>query len=243
MTAGLAARRTARGSACTSCRSRRGTPRCGRPCPSRGIVRIAVDAASAMPAQPSVPASASAISSSPVVGSILCASIGGSTGSCLLRRLLHDLDAHELRGHRLAQMLAHRLEQVEGLGLVLVERIALAVAAQPDHLAQMLEHDQMLAPEMVERLQQDRLLDVAHDVRAPLRDLGRHVLVGAALDAREQLLVGDALFLGPFVDRQVEARARASALPSGRRRPTARDRRSRERAWRRGRRSRRGACR
>ena len=63
----------------------------------------------------------------------------------------------------------------------------------------------MLAPEMVERLQQDRLLDIAHDVGAPLRDLGGHVLVGAPLDAREQLLVGDAFFLGPFVDRQVEA--------------------------------------
>ena len=63
----------------------------------------------------------------------------------------------------------------------------------------------MLAPEMIERLQQDRLLDIAQDVRAPLRDLGRHVLVGAALDARAQLLVGDAFLLGPFVDRQVEA--------------------------------------
>ena len=58
---------------------------------------------------------------------------------------------------------------------------------------------------MVERLQQDRLLDVAHDVRPPLRDLAGHVLVGAALDAREDFLVGDAFFLRPFVDRQIEA--------------------------------------
>ena len=101
----------------------------------------------------------------------------------LRRRRRLDLDPHQLRGDRFAQALAHRLEQIEGFGLVLVERIALAVTAQPDHLAQMIEHHQMLAPQMVERLQQDRLLDIADDVGAPLRDLRRHVLVGAALDA------------------------------------------------------------
>ena len=58
----------------------------------------------------------------------------------LVGRLLHDLDPHQLRGHRLAQLGDHRLEQVEGFRLVFVERIALAVAAQADHLAQMLEH-------------------------------------------------------------------------------------------------------
>ena len=62
----------------------------------------------------------------------------------------------------------------------------------------------MLAPEVIQRLQQDGLLDVAHHVGAPLRHLGRHVLVDALLDARQQFLVGDALFLGPFVDRQVD---------------------------------------
>src|SRR4051812_26760436 len=101
-------------------------------------------------------------------------------------------------------MRAHLLEEVERFGLVLLQRIALAVAAQADDLAQMVEHDQMLAPEMVERLQQNGLLDVTHHVGAPLPDLGRHVLVGPGLDAREQLLVGDALFLGPVLDRQVE---------------------------------------
>ena len=69
----------------------------------------------------------------------------------------------------------------------------------------MLEHHQVLAPEMVERLQQHGLLDRAHGLGAPLGDLGRHVLVGAPLDARDQLLVGDAFFLRPFVDRQIEA--------------------------------------
>ena len=93
---------------------------------------------------------------------------------------------------------------MEGFRFVFVERIALAVAAQADHLAQVLEHQQMLAPQMVEGLEQDRLLDVAHHVGTPLRDLGGHVLVGAALDAMQQLLVGDAFFLRPFIDRQIE---------------------------------------
>ena len=52
-------------------------------------------------------------------------------------------------------------EQHEGLALVLVQRIALAVAAEADHLAQVLERDEMLAPQMVERLQQHHLLDLA----------------------------------------------------------------------------------
>src|SRR6267143_6132306 len=41
------------------------------------------------------------------------------------RRLLHDLDPHELRRHRLAQVQKQRLEQLEGLRLVLVQGIAL----------------------------------------------------------------------------------------------------------------------
>src|SRR5262245_21084528 len=78
----------------------------------------------------------------------------------LLRRRRPDLDPHQLRGYRFAQIGAHALEQAERFRLVLVERIALAIAAQPDYLAQMFEHDQVLAPEVVERLQKDRLLDV-----------------------------------------------------------------------------------
>ena len=90
----------------------------------------------------------------------------------------------------------HRLEQTESFRLVFLQRIALAVAAQADHLAEVIEHDQVLAPQMIQRLQQDGLLDVTHQVRTPLPDLGRHVLVDPALDARQQFLVGDAFFLG-----------------------------------------------
>ena len=40
----------------------------------------------------------------------------------------------------------HGLEHVEGLALVLVQRIALGVAAQADGLAQVVEAHQMLFP-------------------------------------------------------------------------------------------------
>ena len=69
-----------------------------------------------------------------------------------LRRLLHDLNEHQLCGNRLAQMRDHRLEQRKGFRFVLIERIALAIAAQADDLAQVIEHHQMLAPEMIESL-------------------------------------------------------------------------------------------
>src|SRR5437763_1873974 len=74
-----------------------------------------------------------------------------------------------------------------------------------DHLPEVLEHEKMFAPQVIERLQQNRLLDVAHDIRTPLRHLPGHVLVGRPFDAREDFLVGDALFLAPLVDRQIEA--------------------------------------
>ena len=51
-----------------------------------------------------------------------------------------------------------RLEQVERLALVLVERVALGVAAQVDALAQMVEVEQVLLPQMVEDLQEQALL-------------------------------------------------------------------------------------
>ncbi len=68
----------------------------------------------------------------------------------------------------------------------------------------MIKHNEVFAPEMVERLQQDRFLDIAYDVGTPLRHLRRHMLVGAAFDAREDFFVGNAFFLRPFVDRKIE---------------------------------------
>ncbi len=99
----------------------------------------------------------------------------------LQRRLLlgrHQLDVHELAGHVLAQARQHGLEQHEGLALVLVQGIALPVGAEADDLAQVLERDEMLAPQMVERLQQHHLLDLAEVLRAEVALLALGLLVG-----------------------------------------------------------------
>ena len=89
-------------------------------------------------------------------------------------------------------------------GLVLVERVALGVAAEADHLAEMVELDQVLAPEMVEGLQQHGLLDLAHDLGGEADGALGGDLVGGARDALVDLLVGDALFLRPLLERQIE---------------------------------------
>ena len=76
---------------------------------------------------------------------------------------------HELAGHILAQPAEHGREQLESLAFIFVERIALAIAAKSNRLAQVVECHEMLAPEMVQRLQQNRLLDLPHHIRADIR--------------------------------------------------------------------------
>ena len=148
----------------------------------------------------------------------------------LQRRLLlgrRQLDVHQLAGDGLAQAGQHGLEQHERLALVLVQRIALAVGAEADHLAQVLERDEVLAPQMVERLQQHHLLDLPEVAPAELGGLLRSAFVVDLLDeALLDLLVGDAFLGGPLVDRQVDAEdavdgfRAAPPCPTARRRPS-----------------------
>ena len=95
-------------------------------------------------------------------------------------------------------------EQLEGFGLVLVQRIALRHAAPADHLTQMVECDKMLAPEMVERLQDDLLFDIAHGFGGVALNALRIGVGRRRMEPGRHFLVGDALLLGPFVDRQIE---------------------------------------
>ena len=68
----------------------------------------------------------------------------------------------------------------------------------------MIEGDEVLAPQMIERLQNDLLFDVPHRVgRIPLHALCIGVR-GRRMEPGRYLFVGDALLLRPFVDRQVE---------------------------------------
>ena len=68
----------------------------------------------------------------------------------------------------------------------------------------MVERDEVVAPQVVERLQDHLLLDIAHRLgRVALDALGVG-LVGGLVQALGHFLVGDAFFLRPGVDRQVE---------------------------------------
>ena len=62
----------------------------------------------------------------------------------------------------------------------------------------------MLAPEMVEALQQHLLLHIGHHLGGIGFDALRIGLVRRLGDAFADFVVGDALFLGPFFDRKIE---------------------------------------
>ncbi len=63
----------------------------------------------------------------------------------------------------------------------------------------------MLAPQMIERLQDDLLLDVSHHVGGVALDTLRIGVLGRLVQPGRDFLVADAFFLGPFIDRQIEA--------------------------------------
>ena len=65
---------------------------------------------------------------------------------------------------------------------------------------------QVVLPGLVEDLQQQALLGHAHQVGAVIGGLLGHLAVGRGGDALRDLVVGDAFFLGPFGERQVERR-------------------------------------
>ena len=121
-----------------------------------------------------------------------------------MHRLRRQFDARQHRRHALLQLIQHRVEQRERLGLVFVQRIALAIGAQADALAQMVERIQMLLPHRVQRLDQQRLLDEAHQLGAHVGRLRRHHRVRRLLDPLAQMALVDAFLAAPFLDRQIE---------------------------------------
>src|SRR5690349_6558995 len=66
----------------------------------------------------------------------------------------------------LVDAILHRLEQLEAFLLVLDERIALPVAAQPDAFLQVIEAVQVILPLLVDNLQHDVALDPLQDLAA-----------------------------------------------------------------------------
>src|SRR4029077_1564802 len=80
-------------------------------------------------------------------------------------RLRLQLDAHQLLDHVRLHAADQLLEQVVAFLLVLLQRVLLAVAAQPDALLQVVHAEEVVAPQVVERLQPDDALEVAHHRR------------------------------------------------------------------------------
>src|SRR3546814_1347223 len=70
---------------------------------------------------------------------------------------------------------------------------------------QVVEREQMVLPLAVQHQQQDLLFQAAHDLRAEVGGLRRHALLHRRGDTLLDFLIGDALFLGPVLHRQVEA--------------------------------------
>ena len=81
----------------------------------------------------------------------------------------------------------------------------------------MLDGEDMLAPEMIEGLEQDSLLDLRHDFRGIFLALLGVDLVDSGANPLADFLVGDPFFLGPFLDRRIkrqQSRASFSRRPA-----------------------------
>ncbi len=151
-------RRWRRGTSCTSCPSRRGRGRCGRlwlPCLTAvgGFLRLGDSSAGAESWKRCAAAARWASALRRRSSSICCSVIGSRRKSVLIDRVLDPL--------------LHRLEELVALLLVLVERVALAVAAQADALLEVVEGEQVVLPGVVDDAQQDVALEEAHQLASP----------------------------------------------------------------------------
>ena len=115
-----------------------------------------------------------------------------------------DLRAKQRLGHFLADRDQQPFEQRERLLLIFVDRLLLGEAAQMDHGAQRVERPEMLFPVMVERLNQNLLLDLDPAVRVGALGLGRHRLVGQRLQPIDDHFLLDRLFRQPRLDRRLQ---------------------------------------
>ena len=107
---------------------------------------------------------------------------------------------HQLPGNVTAQAARRLLEQLKSLALVLVERIALRIAAQANRLPQVLQAHEVLAPEMVERVAARSPSRSTHGLRSERGFLARGGRVRLILKTLFDFLVGDAFLGGPFLD-------------------------------------------
>ncbi len=116
-----------------------------------------------------------------------------------------DFEMAHLGGDQLAQIGQQQREQLERFLLVFIERIALGQATPANHLGKVIERHQMLAPQPVDRLQNETLFDLAHGVGPDARRLGRSIIVGHLDDTLAQHLHIHAFLVGPLGQRGLDA--------------------------------------
>src|SRR5690349_12191481 len=131
--------------------------------------------------------------------------LGDSGGG---RLLLGHAHLEELLDRRLLQAADHLLEHVEGFLLVLGQRVALAVAAEPDALLQVIHVQQVLAPELVDAAEASPVPLEPEDDPAlePVEHLGAHLLLALAIVTLGR--PGDLLHQGRLSPHLLEMRGR-----------------------------------
>ena len=110
------------------------------------------------------------------------------------------------------------LEHGEAFGLILIQRVALAIATQVNHLAQIIIGNDMFAPQLVERLQQHRLFNLVRQVLVghrlvPFLTLTVVESVNSFGHALANLFIGNAFFLCPIINRKIHGHGFTQALP------------------------------
>src|ERR1700674_1093898 len=138
----------------------------------------------------------------------------------LLEQLLlrHRLVAEELLDHVVLDPVLHRLEQLEALALVFLQRVALAVAAQADALLQVIEGEQVVLPGDVDGVQHDGALegtdDLARVARLALRvALLERLAEGFAQPVDAEIFEVDAELVDRDVEERQELGAQAGEVP------------------------------
>ena len=79
-------------------------------------------------------------------------------------------------------------------------------------LAQLFDRYDVITPELIEGLQDNGFFNLLHDGGGEFFTLGEIKIVGRLLHALADFLVGDAFFLGPVLDREIDCHGFAQAL-------------------------------
>jgi len=84
---------------------------------------------------------------------------GGADAAPIELHVLHRLCVEEELDHVILDPLPHFLEEVEGLALVLHQRVSLAIGSESDALTQVVQRQQVVLPLAVDGVEEKELLE------------------------------------------------------------------------------------